>query len=72
MYLGFTFPINVLYVAKLLLNGDLKVTKNAFFSLLTYAKQLFMTFCGTNAGNRTSFQTHMNGWTDGRKDRRRS
>ena len=41
---------------------SLRLTQNAYFSLLKHAKQLlFVTFCDTNAGIGGSF------WTDGNK-----
>ena len=54
----------------------LRVTQDAYFSLLTHTKQLLLvTFCYTSAGIQASFRTH--GRTDGgrtedgRKDRHR-
>ena len=48
----------------------LRVTQDAYFSLLTHAKQLLLvTFCKNTAGNGASFRTHgrTDGWTaDGR------
>ena len=48
----------------------LRVTQNAYFSLITHTKQLLLvTFCDTTAGNGASFRTHAR--TDGgRTDRR--
>ena len=44
----------------------LRVTKNAYFSLITHTKQLLLvTFCYAAAGIRASFRTH--GRTDGRR-----
>ena len=44
----------------------LRVTQNAYFSLITHTKQfLFVTFCYPTAGIGVSFQTH--GWTDSRR-----
>ena len=54
---------------------DLRVTQDAYFSLLTHAKQLLLvTFCKNAARNGASFRTHgrrtVDGWqTDGRTDR---
>ena len=53
----------------------LRVTQDAYFSLLTHAKQLLLvTFYKTTAGNGISFRTHGRtedgGRTDGRTDRR--
>ena len=43
----------------------LRVTQNAYFSLMTHTKQLlFVTFCCTTAGIEVRFRTH--GRTDGR------
>ena len=54
----------------------LRVTQNAYFSLLTRTKQpLLVKVCDTTAGNGASFRTHarMDGQTDGgRTDRRGS
>ena len=37
----------------------MRVTQNAYFSLMTCAKQiLLVTFCDTTAGIEASFQTH--------------
>ena len=37
----------------------LRVTQNAYFSLMTHTKQLLLvTFCYTTAGIRASFRTH--------------
>ena len=45
----------------------MRVTQNAYFSLLTHTKQLLLvTFCVTTAGIGASFQTH--GMTEGRTD----
>ena len=44
-----------------------RVTQNAYFSLLTYTNQLLLvTFCHMTAGNGVSFRTHgrTHGWTD--------
>ena len=49
----------------------LRVTQNAYFSLLTHTKQLLLvTFCDTTAGNSVSFRTHRrtNERTDGQTD----
>ena len=44
--------------------GGIRVTQDAYFSLLTHTKQLlFVTFCDTLAGIEVSF------WTDGRGSR---
>ena len=49
---------------------SLRVTPNAYFSLLKHTKQLLlMTFCHTSAGIEVSVWTH--GRTDGRTDRRK-
>ena len=49
----------------------LRVTQDAYFSLLTHAKQLLlMTFCKTTAGNGASFRTHGRRTEDGRTDGR--
>ena len=55
----------------------LRVTQDAYFSLLTHTKQLLLvTFCDTLAGIEVSFWAdgtgRMNGWTDGWTDRRGS
>ena len=59
----------------------LRVTQDAYFSLLTHAKQLLLvTFCKNTAGNGANFWTHGQqmdgrtdgGRTDGRTDRRGS
>ena len=43
--------------------GGMRVTKNAYFSLLTHAKQLLLVkFFDTTAGIRASFWTHE--WMD--------
>ena len=47
------------------------MTKNAYFSLLTHAKQfLLVTFSDTTAGNGASFRTHerTDEWTNERTD----
>ena len=55
----------------------LRVTQNAYFSLITHTKQLLsVTFCDPTADTRVSFWTHKrkwngNGWTD-RHDSRNS
>ena len=47
----------------------LRVTQNAYFSLMTHTKQLLLvTFCYTTAGIGASFRTH--GRTDGQTDAR--
>ena len=46
----------------------LRVTQDAYFSLLTHTKQLLLVkFCHTTVGNRASFWTHerKNGRTNG-------
>ena len=52
---------------------DQRVTQDAYFSLLTHTKQLFLVkFCDTTAGNSVSFRTHRRtnaGWTDKRGSR---
>ena len=54
----------------------LRVTQDAYFSLLTHTKQLLLvTFCYTSAGIQASFRTQRRtngGRTDGRTDRRGS
>ena len=46
----------------------LRVTQDAYFSLLTHAKQLLLvTFCKNTAGNGASFQTHGRRTADIRK-----
>ena len=48
---------------------SLRVTQNAYFSLLTHTKKLLLvTFCETIAEIGVSFRTHGNtdGWTDRR------
>ena len=47
--------------------SGLRATQNAYFSLLTYTKQLLlMILCNLTAGIGASFQTHErnDGWTD--------
>ena len=45
----------------------LRVTQDAYFSLLTHTKQLsLMTFCDKTAGNGVIFRTHRH--TEGRND----
>ena len=47
---------------------SLRVTQNAYFSLMTHTKQLLLvTFCHATAGNGASFWTHerTEPWTDG-------
>ena len=49
----------------------LRVTQDAYFSLLTHTKQLLLvTFCDITAGNGYSLRTHKrtNGQTDGQTD----
>ena len=44
---------------------DLRVNQNAYFSLLTYTKQLLlMILCNLTAGIGASFQTHTFGRTE--------
>ena len=61
-------------------NWGVRVSQDAYFSLLTHTKQLLLvTFCDTTAGNAYSLRTHertnertderTNGWTDGRGSR---
>ena len=47
----------------------LRVTKDAYFSLLTHTKQLlFVTFCHITAGNGANFRTHKGMEPDGKTD----
>ena len=47
----------------------LRVTQDAYFSLLTHAKQLLLvTFSKTTAGNGASFRTHGRRTEDGRTE----
>ena len=52
---------------------SLRVTQNAYFSLLTHTKQLLLvTFCDKTAGSGVRFWTHgrqTDGWTDRRGSR---
>ena len=46
----------------------LRVTQDAYFSLLTHTKQLLLvTFCGKTAGGGVRFRTHGRRTEDGRK-----
>ena len=56
-------------------NWGVRVIQNAYFSLLSHTKQLFLvTFCDKTAENLASFRTHKrtDGRTDGWTDRRGS
>ena len=45
----------------------MRLTQDAYFSLLTRAKQLLLvTFCHMTAGNGVNFRTH--GWNHGRAE----
>ena len=47
----------------------LRVTQNAYFSLMTHTKQLLLvTFCYTTAGIGVSFRTHARETEDGRTE----
>ena len=58
-----------MYLAQLLpISRGLRVTKNAYFSLLTHTKQLLLvTFCDKTARSGVRFQTHGTR-TDGQTD----
>ena len=47
----------------------MRVTQNAYFSLITHTKQLLLvTFCDTTPGIGASVWTHVHGWTEGQID----